>query len=460
MSWSDALPIASIGLLTAIALGLLRPRMAGWEFQLVVGSLLTHVVATFVQIWLVFDVYGIGDMIMYRDYGLDLSGVLQRDFFGVLPGLLRVLFHGENTTGVFIPVAGTETGSMVILTGMMLFLTSNSFYAANLAFSVLSFFGKVAMYRGLRIGLPEAPALPLLVSALWIPSCVFWSAGVIKESVTMAGLGLLLLGTVRWMSLGRPALPTMAAGAVGIGLIKPYVLVAFAIAGAVWFYWHRASMRGEVRIRPVALLAASVFGLLALTVLGELFPRYSIGSFVEEAAELQFAATRYRGGSSYLIGDPTERSLLGQLAFTPMAVLTALYRPALFEVRNAQMLVNALETTALLFATVFVMVRHTPAGAWKIVKRRPLLVFCLVFVAVMSVAVGLTSSNLGTLSRYRMPMYPFFAVLLSVLAWTPKKRRSGLDEVRVVVGQAAPERPLFEPLHDRGSGAGGEPAPE
>jgi hypothetical protein len=45
----------------------------------------------------------------------------------------------------------------------------------------------------------------------------------------------------------------------------------------------------------------------------------------------------------------------------------------------------------------------------------PLLVFAFMFVLGLGVAVGLTSTNLGTLSRYRVPLVPFFASLLVVL---------------------------------------------
>jgi hypothetical protein len=53
------------------------------------------------------------------------------------------------------------------------------------------------------------------------------------------------------------------------------------------------------------------------------------------------------------------------------------------------------------------------------IRDNPVLLFCIVFVITMGVAIGLASSNLGTLSRYRMPMMPFFAALLFVLTAKP-----------------------------------------
>jgi hypothetical protein len=46
---------------------------------------------------------------------------------------------------------------------------------------------------------------------------------------------------------------------------------------------------------------------------------------------------------------------------------------------------------------------------------RPFLGFCAVFVLLFGTGVGLATTNLGTLVRYRMPLIPFFAVLLVTL---------------------------------------------
>ena len=66
----------------------------------------------------------------------------------------------------------------------------------------------------------------------------------------------------------------------------------------------------------------------------------------------------------------------------------------------------------------------------------PFLVFCTVFVIAFGIAVGLTSTNLGTLSRYRSPILPFFAVLLLVLDGA-RRARSPVKDVR-----KGPERVL------------------
>ena len=76
------------------------------------------------------------------------------------------------------------------------------------------------------------------------------------------------------------------------------------------------------------------------------------------------------------------------------------------------MFLNALETSALLFLTLRLLIRGGISRVSQAVLSSPLLVFCLVFTIVMGTAVGLASTNLGSLSRYRMPFMPFFVALV------------------------------------------------
>jgi hypothetical protein len=139
------------------------------------------------------------------------------------------------------------------------------------------------------------------------------------------------------------------------------------------------------------------------------------------------------GGSTYAMGDSSKTTLMGQLVFAPFALLSSLFRPFLFEARNAQMLANALETTVILVLTGMIFLRRRLADIWTTVSRTPMLMLCLVFVLTFAVAVGLTTTNLGTLSRYRMPLVPFLCVLLVALRQ---------PMTRTVSDRAGPARPV------------------
>ena len=170
------------------------------------------------------------------------------------------------------------------------------------------------------------------------------------------------------------------------------------------------------------------FGLAVGVILlvGKIFPRYALDNLAEEAARLQDYSKYNRGGSTIQIGSGGATSLSQQLLFAPMAVVNALFRPFLIESHNAVALVNSLETTALLVGTVRGIRAHGLRGFFSLIFRSPIVSFCFIFVIFFAVGVGLSTTNLGTLSRYRVPMMPFYATLLLLLQpYKMPRRRAG-----------------------------------
>ncbi|MEN0065297.1 MAG: hypothetical protein AAGA48_24340, partial [Myxococcota bacterium] len=192
-------------------------------------------------------------------------------------------------------------------------------------------------------------------------------------------------------------------------------------ASGVYLYVKQAARRGRLEVRPVPLLIGAGGAVAAFVLIGEIFPRFSLERLGEETARLQAASYNPKGGSTYVIGDPSQRSLIGQFAFAPFALLTALYRPFLFEAYNPQMVVNGIETLAFAGLTARAVWSRRLGTLGDLLSRYPIVAMCVSFVVVFGVAVGLTAANLGTLSRYRMPLVPFFAVFLVLVAMPPPK---------------------------------------
>jgi hypothetical protein len=304
---------------------------------------------------------------------------------------------------------------MSALAAWTFYLFGPSKYAASIAFAMLSLSGKIAIYRVFRASFDPAFRWPVAIAALFVPSFVFWSSGVIKEAVAVAGFGWVLLGLDVWIREGRtvPGWALVMAGALPISLIKPYILFPLVLAGGSWYYWARSLKRGRVRVRPIYFAAAAVLGVGGIVVLGQYFPEYALDNFTARSFELQQLGRR--GGSAFALGSETPTTLVGQFLYAPAALLASLFRPSLFEVHNLLMLANAVETTALTLLFARILVTRNLGNVWRQITDNPFLVFCAVFVFTFGIAVGLASSNLGTLSRYRGPLLPFFVVLLLVV---------------------------------------------
>jgi hypothetical protein len=390
-------------------------RFRAFESKLMLLSYAAHIGSAFVQIWITRGVYGYGDVLGYTSMGEIVAAVMRVDVQQFGPEVLKLLFHQAPAMPIDIPGAGSSTGSMVAVAGILSYLTGGSIFTLCCAVAVGAYFGQVALYRAFRSAFGSTYHRELLFAALLIPSEVFWSSGLIKEGVAMLGLGYLVYGQESLLRrVTVRGLGAVVFGAIVVGLFKAYILVAVTIATAVQVYFSSSSRRG-VLPKPYYLALGLVIALGGNVVLSRLFPGYALENLAEQAAYFQEAGQANAGGSTYAIGDASQITLSGQLVYAPIALVTSLFRPFLFEARNTQVFVNTLETTAVLVLIVRMFARRRLPELWTTFTATPMLMFCLVFIFIFGIGVGLTTTNMGTLSRYRMPLVPFLWCIALVL---------------------------------------------
>lgn len=427
---NDLLPVLLVALVGAALARACSLGLSRRERKWVAGSFLMHVGFACAQVPITLTFYGSSDMFLYFSYGEILAKMMEHDPRHVIPEVTTLLLQGQHRLPMTIIGSGTATGSMSALAAWSFYLLGPSKYASGVAFAMLSLCGKIGMYRVFRANIGAGRRWYVALATLFLPSFVFWSAGLIKEAVAIAGLGWTLFGIQSWIGEGRPFRGALfiVAGTLPMLLVKPYILFPLALAAGSWYYWARSLRRGRVRIRPAYLVIAGAVGVGGIVLLGNSFPEYSAETFSTRAYELQQIGRGMRGGSNFALGGEVPTTLAGQLVYAPVALLASLFRPAIFEVRNLLMFANAVETTVLTLLFARVLFTRNLSNVRRQIADDPFLVFCIVFVIAFGIAVGLTSTNLGTLSRYRSPLLPFFAVTLLVLG---KPRHARATHARV-----------------------------
>lgn len=433
---NEVLPVLLVTLAGAVLVSVCATGFSRQERHWVAASFGLHVVFACVQVPITLSFYGSSDMFLYFRYGEILAHMMEHDPLHTIPEVTALLLHRPHHLPLMIIGAGTSTGSMSALAAWSFYLLGPSKYASCTAFALLSLCGKVAMYRVFRANVDATLKPFAAIATLFLPSFVFWSSGLIKEAVAIVGFGWTLLGLHLWVKENRQVagLGVIVLGIIPMWIIKPYILFPLVLAGGAWYYWARSVKRGRVRVRPLYVAIASVLGLGGIILLGQYFPEFSPESFADRTVELQEIGRGLHGGSNYALGSEIPSSLSGQLAYAPLALLASLFRPAIFEVRNLLMLANAVETTALTLLLGRIILKRNLGQVRGQIMDDPFLMFCAVFVVAFGIAVGLTAANLGTLSRYRSPILPFFAIMLLIL----QKPQGARLEVRQADGAPQP----------------------
>lgn len=418
---NDLLLTLPVSLLWVAFTALLVRGREGSEQRYLWLSLIAHQVCAVLLVVITTYYYGGGDLTAYFWSGKFISAKLRADFFDLAPTLVNVILQREVALPFPGTMAGTNTGSMQALAGFLCYFLQDSLYAVCMAIAGASFVAKVAVYDVFKQQLPEAPQATLRFGCLLVPSSVLWSAGLMKEAIAMLGVSAILWGG--YTLIVRRRLSPLAVVAVGLGtlttgLFKGYVLPVLGFAAGVWYLSRAVERRfGRSPVRARYLIGAVVLAAATLLATSVALPQFAPGVLEEESRNAQQIGARISGGSNYDLGGAS--ASVGEKL--PLAVATVFFRPMIFEANNPMIALNALEMAWITGLILIALFRRPLSATLSQIVTTPALAFCLAFVLIMAVGVGLTTTNLGTLSRYRMPLMGFYVILLVSLAAKPKR---------------------------------------
>ncbi len=417
-----------IVLCLVLIVGLARRHFSTNERHWLWACLLLHIATAISHVYIVRNLYGTGDMDTYHRLGVMFAAMLRDSPVEVSWLLVQELF--QHRTPLFPPeLVGGATGSMFAISTFVAFLANDSLVAASILVGGFAFLGKLATYRTFRSELAPEHRPAALFGCLFIPSVAFWSSGLLKETIAVGGLGLAVFGGYALATRHRSwlGLSLFIGGTTAVALVKAYLLMPFGIAAGLWLFFdgHRAPPRRRQRSLRVGGAVVGVAVVLSAFVgIGHLFPRFDVTSLASELAHQQRLVEQTRGGSDYAFDEAGDGTLRGHASQVPFALATALFRPTLLEASNPQIVLNAAETFVTTLLLLWVLLAVGPHRCLRRLREQPLLVFSLAMALGIALGVGMATTNLGSLSRYRAPMMPFYVVPLLVLA-RGVNRRSG-----------------------------------
>ena len=292
-----------------------------------------------------------------------------------------------------------------------------------LFFAAVSFSGLWAMYLTfVRIRPHVYKQLGWVI--FYVPSMFFWGSGIMKDSLAVGALGWLFYALYRG-AIQKRSIPKAAAigflAAYALLSIKVYILLCFLPGALLWvFNENNELIRNQtVRVlaKPVFFVVGGAVAFFAAVNLTKGDERYDIDKIGERSkitADYLYETSVAQNGSAYNLGKQ-DGTIGGMVKLAPQAIVTALFRPMIFEARNPIMLLSALEAGFFLIFTLRIFWRTGVVATIKFVATTPVLVMCFVFSLIFAASVAINSANFGTLVRYKIPMIPFYLGGLYIL---------------------------------------------
>jgi len=321
------------------------------------------------------------------------------------------------------------TFTVCAITAVLNLFTFNSFIITACLFAFLSFWGVWALFRAFVTLYPNLTK-PMALATLFIPSLIVWGSGIFKDTVCLFALSWLFYCIVRLMAYKdyRPKIFIIAIiNFLLLIKIKIYIAMAFIPALLLWifFYYSRTIKNWYGRQLAKVVFIVVIFGTLtlALSQFSEDLGRYSLENIAQTSATTRDYinwVSETEGGSSYSLGD-VGSGIGGLLTKIPAAINVTLFRPYPWEARKPIVAITALEALLFLFLTLKIIYTVGLKKIWATISADPTIQFCLVFTLIFAFAVGISSYNFGTLSRYKIPCMPFYAVALIVIYYKNKR---------------------------------------
>lgn len=378
--------------------------------KILMWSLVLHLLCAPAQIWVVDHFYnGIADYTGYVDRGASLAQNLRAGHF---------TFAGTRINGY------TEDNVVYIASGVVQTIIGVNKLALFLFFTGVSFFGDVAFFRAFCVTFPEASHRRYAYLLLFLPSLLFWTADVSKETVMTFALGICAYGAARILMRARGGfLLFVLGGAIGL-LLRPneVVLLVAGLAVAIFFRGRdpRKKLRGIRRITTFLFVGAALALAAVLT-------EKLLKSSVSLSQTLQNIGHNNSAGSGAGYGSSNVPYSSNPLLY-PRDLYTVMFDPLPITAHGKSELLAGLENTVIV--VIILMSIRQIRCFFRAALLRPYVLLCAIY-SILFIYVFAALGNLGLIYRERTLLLPFLLVIFAIPVSPKGKPRRFLWEKKL-----------------------------
>ncbi|MBI1343032.1 MAG: hypothetical protein GC171_08875 [Terrimonas sp.] len=307
--------------------------------------------------------------------------------------------------------------------------TLTTYLPTSIIYAAISFIGIWKMFVVFTKLYPRLEK-QMAISFLFIPSVFFWGSGFLKDTLTLSCIGwlvhyfyLIFYENKKIVSNTFKAFFFLYI----VFIVKSYIVMAFLPAALLWgmgLLSYKIKDTKWIIVSRYMLYGISLVGLLVVggRMQTQVFGEYNVESLAYKSTvtrDYLLRVSQEQDGSSYSLGD-IDPTLAGMIQKAPAAINVTLFRPYFWESRKPIVLISAVESLAFLLFTIAAILKNNPLRVVLRILGDETLQFCLIFTLVFAFAVGISTNNFGSLSRYKIPCMPFYLAFLFILFNPPK----------------------------------------
>jgi hypothetical protein len=300
---------------------------------------------------------------------------------------------------------------LIKVTSIFCLLTYNNYWIISLYFSLFSFLSAWWLTKFISNYISDM-TISACIAFLFFPSCVFWSSGIMKESLAMTAL-FFLAGVFLKLWFEKKILVVhilVSLFFIWIGWnLKYYYIGLFApILLSVWIarlLSKKFAFSGSSEIFLMLIILS-----VGLTSASYLHPNFSLHKVLEVIVSNNDAFVQLSSPNDVIHFYNLEATWSSLIINSPWALFSGLFRPFVWEATNLMQVFASLENLLILILT---LVSFRGLALAFTSKHRLLFLAIVIYCVMLCVFLSLSSPNFGTLVRYRVGFLPFFILLVT-----------------------------------------------
>ncbi len=369
----------------------------------------------------------------------------------ILNGLTREkLAYFNPQIGYPVYFREASTSFVVQIVSVCSIIGFRSYIPTTIIVSWVSFIG---IWNLFRVFLREFPQLArqMAIAMFFIPSVLFWGSGILKDTFTLSAVGYFTYsfytGVIIKKNFLRNLVIIILSSAVII-VVKPYIYIALLPGALLWYVNSLISRISgkflKFAVAPLFIIITISFSVFLINYLGSSLGKFSADQLFDRARiTQQDLKSSYYRGNSFDIGE-FDNSITGILKVSHKALAAGLFRPYLLEASNLLMFISGIENTFFLIMTLRVIYRVRILGIFRFFFKNHLLTFSLLFSLFFAFSVGLSTSNFGSLVRYKIPLVPFYVACLFIINHYLNIEKIEKDQMKLKSQNASASAELFK----------------
>ena len=317
----------------------------------------------------------------------------------------------------------SEEWFMIRITSIINILSFNRYLISSITISLIAFYGGWKMFKSFIYFFPKYHKAAF-ISVFLLPSVIFWSSGILKDTITFAALGIFFYHFTKIFFKNKVSIISILIILISgfiIFKLKAYIILGFMPALFVAIYINtKDRIHNKVLksiLAPLLFIIIIATGYFLISNIIESSNKYKVETLESRVHGFHSWHTT-TGGSSYNLGK-IEYTAIGIIKKIPAALNVTFFRPYLWEARNITSLMGAIESSVLLILFLFVLWKNK-LKLITVSFKNSLLALAFVYSIIFGFAVGFTSYNFGALARYKVPVMPFFVFLLLYFYYSNK----------------------------------------